>query len=51
MYSSYVDEMKHFLNCVKHRKETINNLDQGIETLKIALAIKKASKIKASVNF
>ena len=48
--SSYVEELKHFLKCVKHRKETINNLEQGIETLKIALAIKKASKLMKSVN-
>jgi len=48
--SSYVEELKHFLKCVKHRKETINNLEQGIETLKIALAIKKASKLMKSVS-
>ena len=49
-YSSYVEELKHFLKCVKHRKETINNLEQGIATLKIALAIKKATKLMKSVN-
>ena len=49
-YSSYVEELKHFLKCVKHRKETINDLEQGITTLKIALAIKKASKLMKSVN-
>ena len=49
-YSSYVEELKHFLKCVKHRKETINNLEQGVRTLKIALAIKKASKLMKSVN-
>ena len=49
-YSSYLEEIKHFMRCVKKRKETINNLEQGIATLKIALAIKKASKIKKSVN-
>ena len=49
-YSSYVEELKHFLKCVKHRKETINDLEQGIETLKIALAIKKASKLMKSVS-
>jgi len=47
---SYVEQLKHFLKCVKHRKETINNLEQGIATLKIALAIKKASKLMKSVN-
>ena len=49
-YSSYVEELKHFLKCVKHRKETINDLEQGVTTLKIALAIKKASKLMKSVN-
>ena len=49
-YSSYLEEIKHFMRCVKKRKETINNLEQGIATLKIALAIKKASKIKKSVD-
>lgn len=49
-YSSYLEEIKHFLRCVKNRKETINNLEQGIVTLKIALAIKKASKIEKSVK-
>ena len=49
-YSSYVEELKHFLKCVKHRKETINDLEQGVRTLKIALAIKKASKLMKSVD-
>ena len=49
-YSSYVEELKHFLKCVKRRKETINDLEQGVTTLKIALAIKKASKLMKSVN-
>ena len=49
-YSSYVEELKHFLKCVKRRKETINDLEQGVATLKIALAIKKASKLMRSVN-
>ena len=49
-YSSYVEELKHFLKCVKHRKETINDLEQGVRTLKIALAIKKASELMKSVN-
>jgi len=49
-YASYVEELKHFLKCVKHRKKTINDLEQGVATLKIALAIKKASKLMKSVN-
>jgi hypothetical protein len=38
----YVEEIKHFLKCVKNQTETINPLTQGIETLKIALRIKKS---------
>ena len=40
--SMYVEEIKHFIKCVKSRTETINPLIQGIETLKIALRIKKS---------
>ncbi len=40
----YVDEIKHFLNCTKQRKQTMNPLHEGIETLRIALSIKKSSK-------
>ena len=42
---SYVAQLKHFIKCVKQRKETINDIEQGIATLKIALAMKKSSKI------
>ena len=45
-----IEEMKHFLRCVRQRKETINNLEQGVTTLKIALAIKKAAQTRKSVN-
>ena len=47
---SYVEQLKHFLKCVKQRKETINDIEQGIDTLKIALAIKKSSKIMKPVR-
>ena len=42
----YVGEIKHFLNCVRRRKKTINTLHDGIKTLNIALAMKKSSKNK-----
>ena len=45
----YVDEIKHFLRCVKNRKNTINNLDDGIKTMKIALAIKESGKKKKNI--
>ena len=45
----YIDEIIYFLKCVKNRKNTINNLDDGIETMKIALAIKESSKKKKNI--
>jgi len=42
----YVDEIKHFLKCVKNRKKTINTIEEGINTMNIALAMKKSSKLK-----
>jgi len=46
----YVDEIKHFLRCITKKEKSINDLKQGIDTLKIALAIKKSSKNKRMVN-
>ena len=42
--SMYVDEIKHFFKCVKNKKKTINDIDDGIKTLKIVLNAKKSSK-------
>lgn len=39
----YEREIKYFLKCVKQHKKTLNDICQGIDTLKIALAIKKSS--------
>ena len=46
----FIDEMKHFLNCIQKRKQTINPLPDGIQTLKIALSIKKSSKTGRLTN-
>ena len=46
----YIDEITHFLKCVKNRQQTINNLDEGIKTMKIALAMKKSSEKRAMVK-
>ena len=46
----YVDEINHFLRCVKSRKTTINPIQHGIRTLEISLAIKKSSKLKRMVK-
>jgi|TARA_B110000014_G_scaffold116875_1_gene80253 predicted dehydrogenase len=41
----YADEMRYFLKCVKNRDKTINNLEDGIKTMNIALGIKKSGEI------
>ena len=46
----YIDEIIHFLKCVKNRKQTINNLDEGIKTMNIALAMKKSSKNRRMIK-
>jgi len=46
----YIDEIKHFLKCVKNRRKTINNLDDGINTMNIALAIKKSGRSKKIIK-
>ena len=38
----FVDEMKHFLECVKTRREPVVGLVQGIESLRMALAAKES---------
>ena len=46
----YVDEIKHFLKCVKNRKNTINRIEEAIRTMNIALAMKKSAKMKKMVE-
>jgi len=46
----FVDEIKHFIKCVNKHESTMNDIVQGVETLKICLAIKKASKMKKMVK-
>ena len=48
--SMYEEELKHFLNCVKKRKRSINDIFEGKKNLELALAIKKSSKIKKMVK-
>lgn len=37
----YIDEMQYFLECVERRVATFNDLKQGLETLRVALAVKE----------
>ena len=46
----YIDEIKHFIKCVKSRKKTVNSLDDGIKTLNIALAMKKSATHKKIIK-
>ena len=46
----YVDEIKQLLKCIKTQKKSINDIDQGLKTLKIALAIQKSAKSRKTVN-
>lgn len=39
----YMDEIEHFLECIKNRQETISGLDAGKSALEIALAAKKSN--------
>jgi predicted dehydrogenase len=47
---TYINEISHFLNCVKNNSKTINTVEDGVKTLEIALAIKKASESKKMVK-
>ena len=41
----YLKELKHFLDCIKNKKKSINDFEQGTYLLKTALGIKKSSVI------
>ncbi len=43
---TYLEELHHFVDCIRKRKKTINDLKEGTYTLKVALAIKKSSKLR-----
>ena len=45
----YLKELEHFLDCVKNKKKSINNFEQGTYLLKTSLEIKKSSVIKKSI--
>jgi predicted dehydrogenase len=47
----FKEELAHFLNCVKKQKATINPVERdGIDTLKIGLAILKSSKARKMIK-
>ena len=40
----YLDELSHFIKCVKRKEKSINDINQGRKTLEMALAIIRSSK-------
>ena len=45
----FIDEMKDFLDCVRDRRQTAFTLDEGVVSLKMALAAKKSAKDQRTV--
>lgn len=46
----YLDEMRHFVQCVRKQKRPLIDLEQGMEVLKIALAVKESSLRGKAIN-
>jgi predicted dehydrogenase len=46
----YINEIEHFLECIKEKKNTINNIQEGIKVLKITLEIKRSALIKRTIQ-
>ena len=46
---TYIQELNHIIECIEGKTRPVNDLTDGIYTLKIALAIKKSSKLKKTL--
>ena len=46
---TYLNEIKEFLKCLKNKKSPESNVQRGIETLKVAMAIKESSNKNKAV--
>jgi predicted dehydrogenase len=46
---TYIKELNHMIECIEGKTKPINDLSDGIYTLKISLAIKKSSKLKKTL--
>lgn len=44
MNQMYIDEMVHFINCIKRKEEPLINITDGLKVLKVALAAKESAK-------
>ncbi len=47
----YIDELDHFIDCIKNKKNTINPITIGAEVLKTVFLIKKSAKEKRMLNY
>jgi predicted dehydrogenase len=47
---TYIKELTHLIECIQGKTKPINDLNEGIYTLKIALAVKKSSKLKKTLS-
>lgn len=48
--TQFIQELQYFINCVKNRKQTLNPIDDGLNTLKISLMAKKSSLMKKTIT-
>jgi len=46
----YINEITHFLDCIKKEKNTINDIQEGIKVLKITLGVKKSALLKRTIQ-
>lgn len=47
----FLEEMRHFLNCLDGKEKPLCSLDDGIRVLEIALAAKRSALEKREINF
>lgn len=48
--NTFLEEVKHFLDCVRSNKGSVNPVEQGIEVLKLCLGIKDAMSVERIVR-
>ncbi len=46
----YIEEVKHFIDCVKRNKKPINTFEDAVYDLKVVLAIKKSVELKKVIE-
>lgn len=50
LQQTYFNEIAHFVDCVKKRRQPDIDVDSGSETLRIALAAKKSARLQKVIN-